>query len=167
MTSVAERKRNRRESRKVAPPPRTEAANQNAPKAKPKRQGGIEWLIGKKRVSPRQAAAGKSYGIDARLASISGLSPLRSCLNDDPRGGNGGGQPFVVYETEAQNRYALAQASLSYHPGMIAALDLICVRDLTPWEALPEGTQRDVEKLQNTLVIALDLLVTHYRLTNN
>lgn len=165
MTSVAERRRVRKESRRLEPekaqarPDLTVVAN-----VKPKRQGGLQWLVGKKRITRRQEAAGKAYGADGRLSAVSGYAPLRSCLNDDPRGGAGVGLPFAIYETEAKDRYIAAQTALAFHPDMLWAMEMISVRDLTPWEALPSGTQKDVTKLETTLVIALDLLVRHYRL---
>lgn len=165
MTSVAERRRVHKQTRRLEPEKsQVQPTLAVIPKAAPKRQGGLQWLVAKKRINRRQEAAGTCYGVDGRLSAVSGLAPLRSCLSDDPRGGTGGGVPFAIYETEAKDRYATAQAALSYHPDMLAALELICVRDLTPWESLPNGTQKDVSRLETTLVIALDLLVRHYRL---
>jgi len=162
--SVAAKKRRKRESRKIAPPPKPEAANNNAPKATPKRMGGIDWLVSKKRLDRLQAAAGRRYGIDGRLAAISGLAPLRSCLNDTPRGSGAHALPLAIQETDAKASLAEAQVALSLHPGMMAALEMVCIRDLTPWEALPGAPQREVERMTNTLLIALDLLASHYRL---
>jgi len=164
MTSVASRKRTKRDARKIAPPPKPDAANNNAPKAPPKRMGGIDWLISKKRVNRLQAAAGKRYGVDGRLSAVSGLAPLRSCLNDDPRGSGATSLPIAIQETDAKARLAHAQVALSLHPGMMAALELVCVRDLTPWEALPGAPQREVEKMTTVLLVALDLLADHYRM---
>ena len=162
--SVAAKKRQKHASRKIAPAPKPEAANSNAPRTAPKRQGGIDWLVSKKRINRPQAAAGRRYGVDGRLSAVSGLYPVRSCLNDTPRGSGGSGLPIAIQEADAKAALAEAQVALSLHPGMMAALELVCIRDLTPWEALPGATQREVERMTTVLGLALDLLVNHYRL---
>lgn len=127
---------------------------------------GLEWLVFKRRISTRQALAGRSYGEDYRIAALHGSVPLRSCLNDTP-GGSAAARslPAVEYHLEALERLGAAQAALSYQSDMIAALAAICGRQLTPWQAveLTGGSARDVSKLEAVIVVALDLLDKHYR----
>jgi hypothetical protein len=94
--------------------------------------------------------------------------PLRSCLNDTPGGGSSAERslPAAEYQLEATERLAAAQAALSWQDDLIAACDLICARQLTPWQAieLSGGGARDVAKLEAVTVVALDLLDKHYRM---
>ena len=169
MTSVAQRKRTRRAARALAPA---------APRAKPSlvvdnapkpivRESGLDWLLGRKRITRSHHAAGQRWGVHYRLCVVDGMSPLRSCLNDSPRGGStGAGFTFAVQESEAKDARDKAMFALSHQPDMIDALDAVCGRQLTPWERIKEtgGKQRDVEELQTTLRLALDILSKHYRL---
>ena len=141
----------------------------NSPRPKPiadRERTGLEWLFHKKRISKRQADAGKRYGEDYRIAQVSGLSSLRSCLNDTPGGGEGIGLPQVIYEMEARDRLLAARQALAFQTDMIAACDLICGQQLTPWQVMgrtENGSARDVARLETSVTIALDLLAEHYR----
>lgn len=169
MTSVAQRKRTKRAARVLAPAtPRAKPSLvvDNAPK-QIVRESGLDWLLARKRITRSHHAAGKLWGAHYRLCLVDGMSPLRSCLNDSPHGGSSdGGVAFAVVETEAKDARAKAMAALSHQPDMIAALDAVCGRQQTPWERIKEqgGKQRDVEELQTTLRLALDMLSKHYRL---
>lgn len=127
---------------------------------------GLEWLIAKRRISTRQALAGRTYGEDWRISRVHGMAPLRSCLNDTP-GGSASSRslPAVEFHLEAVERLAAAQAAMAYQADLIAACDAICARQLTPWQAieLSGGGARDVSKLEAVIVVALDLLDKHYR----
>ena len=134
------------------------------PLAKDREKTGLEWLVGKKRITPRQAQAGRTYGQDARIAAMHGSVPLRSCLNDTPGGeATARALPAVEYHLEALDRLGAAQAAMSYQSDLIAVCEMVCVRQLTPWQALPNGSARDVAKLEAVIVVALDLLDKHYR----
>lgn len=172
MTSVAQRKRARRASRSMAPAaPRSSPSLvvDNAPAA-PVRESGLDWLLSRKRITRQQFNAGQRWGADFRLSLTDGMEPLRSCLNDSPRGcGEGAhGRSFAAVETEARDRRFRASSALFWQVEMIEALDAVCGRQLTPWERIREvgGRQRQVEELQTTLRLALDILDKHYRLTN-
>lgn len=172
--SKAAKKRAHRQSR------RTQPAIARSQTAKPalklvddtsrlREKTGIEWMVAKKRLTQRQARAGTRYGLKFRLSELDGMEPLRSCLNDEPRGGSGVLMlARAANEGDAKRDLLSARSALGFHAGMTAACDLICGRGLTPWEAvaLSGGNQRDAEKMQTTLAIALDLLVHHYSLTN-
>jgi hypothetical protein len=134
---------------------------------KDREKTGLEWLVFKRRISARQAQAGRRYGDDWRIAQTAGMVPLRSCLNDSPGGSSNAARalPSVEHHLDACERLGAAQAALSYQADMISALAAICGRQLTPWQAveLAGGTARDVAKLEVVLGIALDLLDKHYR----
>lgn len=169
MTSVAQRKRAKRFSRAIAPAARRTKptlAVDNSPKPIA-RESGLDWLIAKKRITRQHHAAGMRWGVHYRLCQVDGLSPLRSCLNDSPHGGaTGAGFAYAAQEAEAKEARAQAKAALHWQDDMINALDAVCGRQLTPWEHVRAlgGKQRDVEELQTTLRLALDMLRKHYRL---
>jgi hypothetical protein len=60
----------------------------STPIAQPKERKGLEWLLHKKRITPKQFWAGTEYGNLYRAVAANGLEPLRSCINDE-RGGEG------------------------------------------------------------------------------
>lgn len=127
---------------------------------------GLDWLLGKKRITREQFMAGEKYGKAFRIVAVDGLEPLRSCLNDTPGGGNG---PMLVtqayIDTEARWRLFRANEALGHHDDMLAACAIVCGREMTPWEAISRhgGKQVDVERMVTTLRIALDLLAKHYK----
>ena len=168
MTSVAERKRTKRAARQLSPArPKPALVIDNT--ARPiVRESGLEWLVARKRITVAHQRAGLRWGADFRLILVDGLEPLRSCLNDSPRGSGGGvpGMSFAAAETEAKDSRRRAEAALHWQDDMIGALDAVCGRQLTPWERVREvgGKQKDVEELQTTLRLALDILSKHYRL---
>jgi hypothetical protein len=171
MTSKAAKKRTKQAQRRNQPvQPRASVTTATVTaEPEPKRtKTGIEWMVAKKRLSQRQAKAGAKYGLHFRMAEVDGLDPLRSCLNDDPRGGGGVAllsRPVAL--TGARTDLLAARQALAFHVEMIAACDLICGRGFTPWEVVQKGkgAQRDAERIQITLGVALDLLDAHYRLT--
>lgn len=169
MASVAERKRKHR----AAAPARKAQAKakpeltliQGGHQEKPAPVLGLDWMLAKRKLSRIAVAAGKRYGKDFRLAEIDGLNPLRSCLNDEPRGAGAASLPRAVMEVAAGQQLAEARAALHYHPGMVSACDLVCGRGLTPWEVIRQqkGKQRDAERLMSELAIALHILSGHYK----
>jgi hypothetical protein len=128
---------------------------------------GLEWLRDKKRLDPHQFRAGRAYGMLYRVAILPNGVRLRSCLDDTPRSGIIGvptttpGQ-LAAAEWLADSRVRLdaARVALGSHPGMILACDLICGQGLTPRDVNP--AQREAEKLETTLRIALDLAHAHF-----
>lgn len=171
MSQAAKRKAHKASRRIQSIQPRAKTANVTLVAEQPalRHKTGLEWMVSKKQINRDQLKTGTRYGRDFRLAEVAGMHPLRSCLNDEP-GGSGTGAPAKAEGDETARVDLLdARTTLKFHVGMIGACDLICGRGLTPWEALAltgfEPKQRDVEKLRNTLVIALDLLGEHYRLT--
>lgn len=130
---------------------------------------GLDWLLGKKRITREQYAAGEKYGRAYRIVANDGMQPLRSCLNDTPGGGGGLTPQTMAYiDTEARERLAMANEALGQHDDMLSACAIVCGRELTPWDAIHRhgGKQADVERMVTTLKIALDLLAKHYRTPN-
>lgn len=168
MTSVAARKRAKRQSAKLTPRQSRKAPTSGIAHSPPQTQAyrektGLEWLLHKRRISERQARAGKRYGEDYRIAQTDGVVPLRSCLNDSPGGGDSKAcHPYAVVETEAQARLTEAREAL-HSADLVAVANAICGRELTPWQAVgPEGSARDVAKVEALAPVALDLLAKHY-----
>lgn len=173
MTSVAAKRRAHKAARKLTPvPPKRSKPSLTVVEGKPReivRQAGLDWLLAKKRITRAQHAAGQRWGLDYRLCMVDGLEPLRSCLNDQPRGGQGRlHTSFAAREAEARDRRAKAVEAIAGQAEMVEALDLVCGRQLTPWEHIRAlgGKQREVEEMQTTIRLALDILSKHYRLTN-
>lgn len=170
MSSVAERRKRKAINRFKATMPKPIAASNVAHGTKTnvlpyREKTGLEWLVHKKRITERQARAGRTYGEDFRTAQINGTVPLKSCLNDAPGGSDSGRTlPPVVYQTEAQDRLRAAQAALSNQEDLLMVAEMICARQLTPWQAVgPDGSARDVAKIEAVAGVALDLLEKHYR----
>ena len=148
--------------------PRTPKVADAKPKiaAAPVRKTGLEWLFSKKRITANQLKAGTTYGKDFRLVAISGLEPIKSCIASDATGGSSGSRILASkaeHNIEAHRRLDAARAAIGFHTGMTTAIDAVCGKQLTPREVHPN--QREAEKFEQTLRIALDLLHTHYRLT--
>lgn len=124
-----------------------------------RRQAGLEWLARKGRLSPAQKAAGERYR-DAYLFAQATVS-LGSTLEVQP-GMSAGGPALNAILARADRRQAAAAKLALYrrrlgdHPGLIAACDLVCGRELTPREA--GGGEREALKLEAVLGVALDLL---------
>lgn len=167
MTSVAERKRKKRQKTITLARQKPQEV-QVAPKvsSEPVRHiTGLEWLLAKKRITSRHKKAGEMYGQDFRLASTDGMASVRSFLDDSPRGGSGGvGLAEIVSEQLAVTNLAYARAAMVNETGMVEACDWICGRQLTPWEYVKvHGLKReDVTKLEAKLESALNILATHY-----
>ncbi len=130
-------------------------------------KSGLEWLRDKQRLDPHQFRAGRAYGMLYRVAILPNGVRLRSCLDDTPRGGVTGVPTtttahLAAAEWLADSRVRLdaARRSLGSHPGMILACDLICGQGLTPRDVNP--VQREAEKLETALRIALDLTHAHF-----
>jgi hypothetical protein len=130
-------------------------------------KSGLEWLRDKRRLDPHQFRAGRAYGMLYRTAILPNGVRLRSCLDDTPRSGIIGvptttPSQLAAAEWLADSRVRLeaARRSLGSHPGMILACDLICGQSLTPRDVNP--VQREAEKLETTLRIALDLAHAHF-----
>lgn len=131
-----------------------------------RRKTGLEWLLSKKRITPRQFQTGERYGADFRLVSINGVEPIRSCLDDTPRAGGGRGtaQTFAEVDLTTAERLHAARQAIGFHADMTAACDAICGKGFTPREINPD--QREAAKIERTLQLALDLMSHTYPLTN-
>lgn len=170
MTSVAERKRNRKAARAIAattPKPAVQAVALTPTSATQFREKtGLDWLQARNKLNASQVKAGKRYGALFRVVQVNGMVPLASCLDDTPRGSMGRpGPALAIIDLQAQERLAAARAALSHQADMIAVCDAVCGRDMTPWE-ITNGNQREADKLMAALRIALDILSRHNHLTS-
>ncbi|WP_309604332.1 hypothetical protein [Phenylobacterium sp.] len=140
---------------KPAPQPR-------AGRATPfRRQGGLEWLAGKGRISARQRAAGEAYG--ALWRRVGEGPALGSSLAAQPGGGVAAGPSLGLLLKLAHGR-ARAQAELDAmrarlfgQSDLVKVCDLVCGQDLTPREAAG-GAQVEAARIEAVLKVALDLL---------
>jgi hypothetical protein len=124
-----------------------------------RRQPGLDWLARKGRISAAQKSAGERYRDAFRIAQPE--VPLGSTLEVQPGMGSGGPPLRAILakagaRLAAEQRLGVYRRRLSEHPGLIAACDLICGRELTPREAAADD--REALKLEAVLIVALDLL---------
>lgn len=133
----------------------------------PKERKGLEWLLHKKRITPRQFWAGTEYGNLYRLVAASGQEPLRSCIGDSS-GGSGGdpdkgkipGMSFAEYNLDARGRLTDCHVlALRSEPNMIATLAAVCGKQLTPREITTDHAE--TVEIETTLRLALNLLAAH------
>jgi hypothetical protein len=125
-----------------------------------RRQSGLEWLLRKGRINPRQAAAGERYGAAYRRA---GATPsLGSTWEVQPGQSDPGGPPLAqilrqgVGRRQAETRLHACRQALLGQADLIAACDVCCGQELTPREAA--GADRDAARLEAVLKVALDIL---------
>jgi hypothetical protein len=137
----------------------------STPIAQPKERKGLEWLLHKKRITPKQFWAGTEYGNLYRAVAANGLEPLRSCINDE-RGGGGGtsgkipGMSFA--DTNLDNAERLAElhtVALRSETNMIATLAAICGKQFTPREITTDHAE--TVEIETCLRLALNLLAAH------
>jgi hypothetical protein len=125
-----------------------------------RRQTGLQWLLRKGRITPRQAAAGERYGAAWRQA---GATPsIGSTLEVQPGLSDGGGASLAqvlrqgAARRQAETRLEACRLVLLGQVDLIAACDLCCGQELTPREAA--GADRDAARLEAVLKVALDIL---------
>lgn len=115
---------------------------------------GLAWLVERKRITPRQAEAGRRYGV---LYSVVESGDVKSCLAFmEIRAPANSLHPGDV-KVWARHKLKEAREILVGHTAMIFAMDQVCGLDKTPREIVP--LQREAERLTERLGIALDLLV--------
>lgn len=166
MSSVADKKRAHREATRIraeTPRPDRPTTPKPAPPKHYQHDTGLSWLHHKKQITRDQKQTGERYGMWYRTAQLSDPNTLRSCLNDTPRGGSGlTGASSVIEDTvawwnECRGKLTQARSTVGNHVGLIAALDLVCGRQLRPTEIIPDN-QREREEIVTSLRIALDML---------
>ena len=182
MTSVAERKRNKKavttaRAAEAIIAKRAEAAGvlvgaaprKLAPK-KPyvRRETGLALLRRGNRIDTEQQAWGERYHRTFALLELAACSPIASNLNalDAPGGGKGGALPAAArYGTERE----ILAAKAEIHevrmeirlPYLVGALDVICGKQWTPSMVSP--LQREQDEIVTSLRIALDMLGGIYK----
>ena len=165
MTSKAERARQKRTSRKIAPAaPRHAPADPNAPLKvsqlpPPQDRDGLLWLIKKRRLTATQIATAKQWRDAVRDAG--GVS-IRSCIDDSSTGG--GSAPWLrlqaAYVASAASKTWLEQMRHDVLRGqvdMLTVMDGVCGAGRTLRE-LAGGNDRRAGELEAVLRVALDVL---------
>jgi hypothetical protein len=152
------------------PADRPPAARVAEPPA-PRKKAGLVWLYDKDKLSLAERKTGERFGRSLRISWIQDGMALRSSLDIVEVRGSGGGAALLEDYTGvilgARREVDAARAYLRHHPGMIAAITLICGRELTPWEALElrgdaPPKQADVLQVETSLRLALDQLGEFY-----
>lgn len=120
---------------------------------------GLETLAARGRIGPEALAAGTRYGDayrrvkhEARLPSSLAPRLGGSFAEPDPR--------CVLAQAErtqaARRRLAGWRETLSRHPDLVTACDLVCGEEMTPREAA--GADREAVRIETLVRVALDLL---------
>jgi hypothetical protein len=125
-----------------------------------RRQPGLDWLVGKGRITDRQKAAGEAYGACFRRA---GSAPtIGSTLEVQPSGGLAAGPSLAMLLRQAAGRQRAEEELSGYRArlfgqsDLVSVCDLICGQELTPREAA--GGERDAARIEAVLKVALDIL---------
>jgi len=125
-----------------------------------RRQGGLEWLMRKGRITAIQRAAGETYGACYRRAGAGGH--IGSTLEVQPGGGLAAGPSLGMLLKQAAGRQR-AEAELRQmrerlfvQSDLVSVCDLVCGQELTPREA--GGGEREGLRIEAVLKVALDLL---------
>lgn len=130
-----------------------------------RRQAGLEWLMGKGRLTSAQRAAGERYGACYRRAR--GEISIPSTLDVKPGLSAAGGTPLTevvaMAEASAQARARLAayRRRLWDQAALVAACDKVCGEELTPREAA--AMEREAYQIEAVLAVALDILAREGR----
>jgi hypothetical protein len=121
---------------------------------------GFMWLERKGRVTGHRREAGQRWGQDYALASA---YSLRSCLNDNVRGG-GNGDADQVRLVEARNRLDAASDHIQSATGslaLVALMDAVCGRGESCRE-IAKGDKVLAAVHEAELMIALDMAAVAY-----
>lgn len=121
---------------------------------------GFMWLERKGRVTGHRREAGQRWGQDYALASA---YSLRSCLNDNVRGG-GNGDADQVRTVEARNRLDAASDHIQNATGslaLVALMDAVCGRGESCRE-IAKGDKVQAAAHEAELMIALDMAAVAY-----
>lgn len=127
------------------------------------RVSAVQWLYGEGKLGGGQDAdlrqrAADQYGDDYRSSED---VRVRSCLNDSVSGND---SPSMVFERARRRLVQARIIGLQSHQGMITVCDMVCGASIRPRQ-LAMGDERKGIRNEQTLLIALDLLVAHYGLT--
>ena len=126
----------------------------------PSTRDGFLWLIQKGRVSASRRDAGLRYG---ELYSRARSDGIRSCMNDDIRGGDSEGPAEAklraTFALEAANRHILASMGQA-GKRLVRLLEAVCGRGETLRE-LAKGDDREARALEADLLTALDMHALH------
>lgn len=126
-----------------------------------RRMTGLEWLYSRSppRITAEAKAVGERYGALWRAAEAD--PAIRSNADDSITGAGGDpvGAAFVVAcgRVDAERRLNHLREVIASQSDLVAALDLICGKELTPREASINGAA--AARLESLLIVALDLLV--------
>ena len=180
MTSVAERKRNKKvvsaaRAAEAIVAKRAQAAGvivQSEPrplapkKSYVRRETGLALLSGRGKIDGRQLRAGERYHRAFAMLELAACSPIKSNLAEPERAGGGGGATPVADSFLVEREVLAAKSELHAVrleirlPYLVGALDVICGKQWTPGMVSP--LQREQEEIVTSLRIALDLLADIY-----
>lgn len=122
---------------------------------------GMIWLIEKKRLSGDRRRAAESWAADYSLVRSDGL---KSCLNDNAKGGDGPSQQFIERKAAARWRLDRAHKHLNSATGssrLANLIDAVCGRG-DNIRALAGGNQTAAERMEAEMMIGLDMACVSY-----
>lgn len=123
---------------------------------------GMIWLVEKKRLTGDRRRAAEAWAADYSLVRLDGL---KSCLNDNAKGGSDGpSQQFIERKAAARYRLDRAHDHLRHATGssrLANLIDAVCGRGDSV-RSLAGGNQTAAERMEAELMIALDMACVSY-----
>lgn len=123
---------------------------------------GMLWLIEKKRLTGDRRRAAEAWSVDYAMVQ---QDSLRSCLNDNGRGGSDGpSQSIIEKRVAASHRLKRVRSHIVASTGSARLADLaeaVCGRGDNV-RALAGGSQALADRTETELMIALDMAAVSY-----
>lgn len=123
---------------------------------------GMIWLVEKKRLAGDRRRAAEAWAADYSLVRSDGL---KSCLNDNAKGGSDGpSQQFIERKAAARYRLDRAHDHLRHATGssrLANLIDAVCGRGDSV-RSLAGGNQTAAERMEAELMVALDMACVSY-----
>ncbi|WP_404415503.1 hypothetical protein [Brevundimonas vesicularis] len=123
---------------------------------------GMIWLVEKKRLTGDRRRAAEAWAADYSLVRSDGL---KSCLNDNAKGGSDGpSQQFIERKAAARWRLDRAHKHLNSATGssrLANLVDAVCGRGDSV-RSLAGGNQTAAERMEAELMVALDMACVSY-----
>lgn len=120
------------------------------------------WLVEKKRLTGDRRRAAEAWAADYSLVRSDGL---KSCLNDNAKGGSDGpSQQFIERKAAARWRLDRAHKHLNSATGssrLANLIDAVCGRG-DNIRALAGGNQTAAERMEAEMMIGLDMACVSY-----
>ena len=144
-------------------------------RAEPPKETGLRWLLGKNKITRAMFDAGERYALGVRVASCGDAAAVKSSMAALECGRGGAGMTFrsrtpdeletAEWIAEYKKQTIFVRTKLFGDCELMAVLDSICIRQLTPREITP--IQREAEDLEAVAWTVLKLLISILKAYDN